>query len=104
MNGPVLCCADGSDLSNDALKAGLELLGSNGAAVVVTVISDTDPTLVTGTGIAGGTMSPSEFEKHEAELLGDGTAIVRSVSELLSLDPSTGVVLRGSTGPSICAY
>ena len=63
----IVLCADGSELSTQALATGLAAAEAGGP--------DRDrhrrrrgrPTLVMGTGIAGGTMSPSEFDTLERE-------------------------------------
>jgi len=53
----VLLCTDGSELALSAIRQGLDLLATPSRIVVLTVASPVDPTLVTGTGFAGGVMS-----------------------------------------------
>ena len=56
----VLLCTDGSDLALTAIRQGLDLLAPPHRIVVLTVASPVDPTLVTGTGFAGGVMTFDE--------------------------------------------
>src|SRR5690349_14688886 len=104
MDAPVLCCTDGSDLSLDAVRTGLDLLGGSLRVVLLTAISDVDPTLVTGTGMAGGTMSSDEHDKYEEQKLVDAKAVLTAASTELGLDPGNAVVVRGSAGAAICAH
>ena len=76
-----LLCTDGSDLALDALRAALPVLAPADRTVVVTVTPSADPSLVTGTGMAGGVMSPEELDamlEHQRdaaqELLDDTVA------------------------------
>ena len=57
MTPPILLCADGSDLSLDALAAGLDLLGREHHYLLVTVADAPDPDVLSGTGHAGAEMS-----------------------------------------------
>lgn len=56
----VLACTDGSELSLRPLSAGLAVLAPADGLVVATVVEAEDPTPVTGTGFAGGLISPEE--------------------------------------------
>ena len=95
MSSPVLLCADGSDLSLDALRAGVELLGRDTTYVVVTVLHEPDPMWVTGTGLAGSVMSPHEFEVEAAAAEAESKRIISSVQDELGLEGSESHVLRG---------
>lgn len=100
--GPIVLCADGSGHSNHALAAGLELVGRAGPFVVVTVVHEPDPMLVTGTGIAGGVMSSEAFEEQIRANTAEGTDVASSVAGHLGLsDPAIRVVL-GDPGSQIC--
>ena len=55
-----LLCTDGSDLAMSAFRQGLDLLAPPDRTVIVSVVSPIDPTLVTGTGFAGGVMTYDE--------------------------------------------
>jgi nucleotide-binding universal stress UspA family protein len=104
VDAPVLLCTDGSDLSTAALRAGLELLASGLKPMVVTVVEEPDPTLVTGTGIAGGVMSPEEFDRSVEAAGEEAAATVAAVKQALGLGGADGMVLQGATGAAICAY
>ena len=72
----VVVAVDGSDASTRAARAGLELLGDVRDAVIVTVIDAGDPMEVTGTGMAGGTISADAFDELERVRATEGSAIV----------------------------
>ena len=97
-------CTDGSELANRALGAGLALLKEGPRVVVVTVVEASDPTLVTGTGLAGGTMSPEELDAQDRQAVADGDAVVRDAVAALGRDDVDTDVLRGEPGPRICQY
>ena len=101
MAGPVLVCTDGSDRSTSAVRAGLDLVRGDLAVVVVTVV-DTDPMLVTGTGFAGGTMTPTEFDQLDTELTTEADELVAQLVATLDRGDTTTRVLRGTAGPAIC--
>jgi nucleotide-binding universal stress UspA family protein len=102
MADTVLLCADGSELSTEALTVGSALLRPDTKTVVVTVIEPPDPTLVTGTGIAGGTMSPDDFDELVQEQEVEGEEIVKQAAAALAIDSETRVE-RGAPGPTICS-
>jgi nucleotide-binding universal stress UspA family protein len=105
-DGPVLCCADGSELSTAALRAGAALLGRDVPVVLVTVVEETDPTLVAGAGMAGGVMTPEQHDELEASIVAAGETVLAEVASELGWDlpDERRVVLRGGAGPTICAY
>ena len=79
----IVLCTDGSEIATHALVRGLQVLRPATNVVVVTVVEDADPTLVTGTGFASGTMSPEAFDAMQVErnaeavtLLADAVAAV----------------------------
>jgi nucleotide-binding universal stress UspA family protein len=82
---------------------GLELLRSPRCVLIVTVVEATDPTLVSGTGMAGGVMSPREFEELDRAIAAEGWAIAEDASAHLRVDAPEIHVLRGTPGPAICA-
>lgn len=104
MTSTVLLCADGSDLASDALKAGLALLHPDVTPVIVTVMLEPDPTLVTGAGIAGGVMSPEAFDQADAEAEQEAHQVVAAAREALGLPHADGQILRGEAGDAICRY
>lgn len=103
MPGPMLLCTDGSELALDALRAGVGLISPDLEPVVVTVTDDADPMLVTGTGIAGGTMSPEAYDEYQRSLREEAEARVAAARTALGLPDAAGQVLRaGAAGPAIC--
>ena len=102
MTSPVLLCADGSDHSTAALEAGLSLLAPGTPLVIVTVMIDPDPTLVTGTGIAGGVMSAEAFDELESDASREAKQVAAGVQAALSLDGAETRILRGDPGTAIC--
>lgn len=103
MTGPILLCADGSTLSTAALGAGVELLGRDRPYVVVTVLAEPDPTLVTGTGFAGAVMTPEQYERDIDAAEQAARAVLDETSAALGLDPHEARILLGGAGPAICA-
>lgn len=101
MASPILLCADGSEISTHALRAGLSLLADQDDAVVLTVVESEDPTLLTGTGFAGGTMSVEEFEAANRTRQEAGTETARTVAEALGLAPEAVIVRLGAPGPTV---
>jgi hypothetical protein len=63
----VLLCTDGSELAESALADGLAVVGPPDRVVVATAVEPVDPTLVVGTGLAGGVMSPTEAQPEHDE-------------------------------------
>ena len=102
MPGLALLCTDGSDLSVEALAAGLAVLGPGVAPVVVTVVEPSDPALVTGTGFAGGVMSADELTAMDDERRAEATETLTRVVAELGLDGADTRVLDGSPGQAIC--
>jgi nucleotide-binding universal stress UspA family protein len=97
-----LLCTDGSELALSAIRQGLDLLEQPDRVVLVSVASPIDPTLVTGTGFAGGVMTYDEkndlvaAQRDAAQLHLDET-----VAELGLVDAET-MVLVGDAGHEIC--
>ena len=104
MSDIVLVCTDGSELAGHAAKAGLALLRSDVNVIVVTVVDEEDLTLVAGTGMAGGTESPEEFDRINAALLAEGEQVVRELAEALGRDDVRTEVLRGGAGQALCDF
>ena len=102
MTSPVLACTDGSDLSIAALGAGLALLRPGLPVVIVTVIDESDVSLVTGTGLAGGVVSPEEFELMGTVATSAADAVLAHTSSSLGLEGAPSHVLEGHPGPAIC--
>jgi nucleotide-binding universal stress UspA family protein len=98
----VLLCTDGSDLALSAIREGLALLAPAERTVVLTVAAAVDPTLVTGTGFAGGVMSFDEKnDLIEAQRENAQTILDETVAELGLVDAET-IVRLGDAGHTIC--
>jgi nucleotide-binding universal stress UspA family protein len=98
----VLLCTDGSDAAVAALAAGLAVLGPADRLVIATVVEPGDPTLVAGTGMAAGVMSPQDFEQLQRDReAGAQAALDRARSELGRPD-AEGLIVTGSPGHTIC--
>ncbi len=98
----VLLCTDGSDLALTAIRQGLALLAAPGRIVLLTVAPPIDPTLVTGTGFAGGVMSFDEKnDLVEAQREAAQLTLDQTVAELGLPDVET-LVKYGDAGRVIC--
>lgn len=98
----VLLCTDGSELSLGAIRQGLALLATPGRTVLLTVAPPIDPTLVTGTGFAGGVMSFEEKDELvEAQREAAQATLDETVAELGLADAET-MVKYGDAGHVIC--
>lgn len=102
--GPTfLLCTDGSDLALRALAAGLAVLASPGRVVVATVIEPEDPTLVTGTGFAGGVMSAEDSWARQRERKEVAQEVLERTAAALGRPDAELVVRAGEPGPELCA-
>jgi nucleotide-binding universal stress UspA family protein len=102
MAGPIVVCADGSELSDRAIETALPLLRPT-QVVVVTVVEPADPMLVTGTGMAGGMMSPEALDELEQARDHEGRKAVDHAASLVGSDMTVETrVLRGDPGVAIC--
>ena len=98
----VLLCTDGSDLALSAIRQGLDLLAAPDRTVVLTVASPVDPTLVTGTGFAGGVMTFEEKnDLVEAQREAARATLDETVSALGLADAETRLEF-GDAGHIIC--
>ncbi len=104
MTNPTVLCTDGSELSLRALEAGYALLRPEGKVLIVTVVEAADPMLITGTGFAGGTMSPEDYEELNQQTETDATALVKQAADLLAIEGAETHVLRGAPGPAVCEF
>ena len=102
MTAPVLLCTDGSHHSTAALTAGLALLAPATPLVIVTVMAEPDPTLVTGSGMAGGVMSPDTFDELEEEAGADAADLASHAQRDLAIPDAEIRVLRGEPATAIC--
>jgi nucleotide-binding universal stress UspA family protein len=96
-----LLATDGSSTALAALRRGLAIVRHSARLVVATVTPAPDPSLVTGTGFAGGVMTIDEKQ----QLLDDQHAAARTLlAEAvanLGVDAET-LVLEGRPGPALC--
>ncbi|MDQ2677901.1 MAG: universal stress protein [Actinomycetota bacterium] len=103
MGTTTILCIDGSDLSIQAARSGLEVLRDADSVVVATVIELADASLVTGTsGFAGGTVSPETLDGLREDQMAEGESIVAQAVEALGLGGATTHVLSGHAGQVLC--
>jgi nucleotide-binding universal stress UspA family protein len=98
----VVVAVDGSEAAIRAARAGLELLGMPPDAVIVTVIEVGDPMAVVGTGMAGGTMSPDEYDALQQAQSEAGTHVVDEAAAALGMRDAPRRVLRGDPAITLC--
>jgi nucleotide-binding universal stress UspA family protein len=98
----VLLCTDGSPAASRALAAGLDVLGPAERTVVATVIDPPDPSLVTGTGLAAGVMTPEEYERADADRRSAAQALLDETVRALGLDRAETMIVEGKPGPALC--
>lgn len=101
-DGVVIVCVDDSDRSRRAARTGLATVRPDLAPVVVTVVEPGDPLLVSGTGFAGGSMSPEAFEQREQERIEAARQLLVATTDALGVPDARLLVLRGSPGPAVC--
>jgi nucleotide-binding universal stress UspA family protein len=102
MAGRILVCADGSEISDRAIEAALPLLRAADVVVAV-VVEPPDPMLVTGTGMAGGMMSPETLDELEQVREREGREVVEHAATLVEGHGTVETrVLRGDPGPALC--
>jgi nucleotide-binding universal stress UspA family protein len=99
-----LCCVDGSERSLQAVRAGLAVLDPAGVPVVLTVVEPADPTLVMGTGMAAGTMSPEAYEAMREARVRDAQQVAADTAEALGRAGVETRVIEGPAGPAICDH
>lgn len=104
MSDEIIVCTDGSEAATKAATEGLGVVGKGGSHVLVTVIEPIDPSLVTGTGFAGGTLSPAELDADYKARSGAARSLLEETQRELGLDDAELVVLEGSPGASVCDY
>ena len=83
MSSPALICLDGSELALQAAVAGLEVLRPDAALKLVAVIAEPDPTLVTGGGFTGSTMSAEAFDAQNAAAKADAEEMLATAQQAL---------------------
>jgi nucleotide-binding universal stress UspA family protein len=98
----VLLCTDGSDLALSAIRQGLDLLATPDRVVVITVTSGVDPSLVTGTGFAGGVMSFEEKADLVEAQREAAQAVLEETVSVLGLTNAEILLRTGDAGHVIC--
>jgi nucleotide-binding universal stress UspA family protein len=97
-------CIDGSERCRRAVSEGMAILAPTDALAVVTVIGSPDYSVLTGTGMAGGTMVQDDFDKMERDRAAEAQQLVVEGAEALGLADARLEVLVGDAGPAICAF
>ena len=103
MAAPILLCTDGSDVSLDALVAGVDLLGRDQHYLLVTVADAPDPDVLSGTGHAGAEMSEKEFDLAVGSAHETARQVLTEAETRLALDDVEVQVLGGDPGAAIHA-
>jgi nucleotide-binding universal stress UspA family protein len=98
----ILLCTDGSDAAVAALAAGLAVLGPADRVVIATVLEPGDPTLVSGTGMAAGVMSASDFDQMQRDREEGARAVLDRARSELGLPDAEALIVIGSPGHSLC--
>ncbi len=102
MEAPLLVCVDGSELSLSCVRRGLAVVDGDGPVVLAIVIEAPDTSLVSGTGIAGGVMSPEEFDRQRAALETGAADALAEAATTLGLPDAERHVVQGPPGPALC--
>lgn len=102
MSDEIIVCTDGSDAAAHAAAEGLKILAPADRTLLVTVIDPVDPSLVTGTGFAGGTMTPQELDAQQQAFRSAAQHLLEEASSKLGLDQAELTVLEGHAGDSVC--
>jgi nucleotide-binding universal stress UspA family protein len=103
MTAPIVLCADGSDVSLDALAAGVDVLGPAHHYLLVTVADAPDPDVLSGTGHAGAEMSEKEFDLAVGSAHETARQVLSEAETRLALDDFEVQVLSGDPAAAICA-
>jgi nucleotide-binding universal stress UspA family protein len=98
----VIVAVDGSDTALEAAAKGLDVLGRPDDVLLVTVIDTADPMMVTGTGMAGGTMSEEAFREYEDARKTEGTEVLTDAAAALGMPDVPTRLLQGEAGRAIC--
>lgn len=98
----VVVGTDGSSHSLHAAREGLALLAPPARVVVMTALPPSDEMLVTGTGFAGGVVTPQMYDEMTAARKAEGEEIVRRTAEVLPGLPVETLVAWGDPGEGLC--
>jgi nucleotide-binding universal stress UspA family protein len=102
VTAPLLVCVDGSELSLDCVRRGLAVVDADGPVVLAIVIDAPDHSLVMGTGIAGGVMSPEEFDQRQSAMEAAAQQDLEAAAVRLGLPDAERRVLQGVAGAMLC--
>jgi nucleotide-binding universal stress UspA family protein len=100
---PIVFCVDGSDASTRAVAAGLAIVHDASPVIFVTVVEETDPTLVTGGGLGGGVMTREESETLDSHTESEGRAVAEAAAAATGVANAEVRVVRGDPGRALCA-
>src|SRR3954467_3829007 len=92
---------DGSEASIAALRTGLAVVAPDDI-LLVTVVDHGDESRVSGTGMAGGVMTDTEFDAMEKARLGEAESSLAEAAEALGLGSAETQVLRGDPARALC--
>ena len=104
MADEIIVCVDGSPAATKAATEGLGVVRHGGAVVLVTVVEAIDPSLVTGTGFAGGTTTPDVLEADHLARGSAAQSMLEETQTTLDLAEARLMVLEGSPGDAVCDY
>lgn len=98
----VIVSTDGSSHALYAAKAGLALLAPPARVVIVTALSPNDEMLLTGTGLAGGVVSPQTFDEMTAAKKQAGEDILERTAAVVTGVPVETRLVWDDPGRAIC--
>ncbi len=99
----IIVGVDGSEESIEAARAGLAVLDPAEELLVVVAVAPGDPSLVTGSGMAGGVMTEADFQASEKAAEAAGQTAAREAAQALGVADDRTLVVRGDAGASLCA-
>jgi nucleotide-binding universal stress UspA family protein len=101
-----MLCTDGSELTTEALAAGLRVLAPAERTIVVTVVEPVDASLLLGaSGFAGGVIDEEQYAESVEAHRDAAEAILGAAVSALGLDgnPSVETVaIEGDPGRALC--
>ena len=100
----LIICTDGSETAREAAVVGCGILQPAEKVVVATVVPWPDEMDVTGTGLAGGTVTPAQFADADRAAETQGRRVVEETAAVLAPAPVELQVLRGEAGPTLCDF
>lgn len=98
----IIIGVDGSEASVEAARAGLAVLDPTEELLVVVAVPPGDPSLVTGSGMAGGVMTEEDFQAGEKAAEAAGQSAARESAQALGIPEGQTLVVRGDPGVSLC--